>query len=181
LPQFLRPVRRWRFGRPIRLLPALRRGSRPATIGRSAARLANGRFIALDFGGWALSGGSIRRGFLAAGAALAGLLARGTRRRGLRLGRGLFLGAAAVADHRQKIIGDLVRGVGTGRIVLAQKIHQVRATHPVGKALGAAVAGRTIGRKDRRTGFASLQILGSRRAGPPGQKSENNQQTAANC
>src|SRR6202022_2754406 len=104
LPQLLRPV--WQcFGRMIRLLAPLRRGSRPAMIGRSAALLANSRLIAPDFAGRALSGNRIRRGFLAAGAALAGLLARG---RGLRLGQGLFLGATAVADYRQKIIGDLV-------------------------------------------------------------------------
>jgi hypothetical protein len=165
----------------VRLLAPLRRGPRPATIGRSAALLANGRFIAPDFAGRARSGSSIRGGFLAAGAALAGLIARGTPRRGLRLGQWLFLGATAVADHGEKISRDLVRGFGAGRIVLAQEIHQVRATHPVGKALGAAMAGRAIGRENRRAGFASLQIFGSRRGRPPGEKSENNQQTAANC
>src|SRR5260370_134026 len=133
---------------------------RPADRRSAASRRVSGQSVLADLAWGGRSGGGFRGGFLSAGVALAGLLARGTRRRGLRLGQGLFLGATAVADHGEKISRDLVRGFGAGRIVLAQEIHQVRATHPVGKALGAAMAGRAIGRENRRAGFASLQILG---------------------
>jgi hypothetical protein len=171
-----RPVRRRRLRR-VRCLLTLLSGT-PRPIALTAGLLGSRGFPVPDFSR-RTGCRRIRACFLAPCPAFA-LLALSARRR-LRLGQRLFLGPAAVADNGQQISGYLGRRYGACRVVLTQQRHQLRRAHPISEPLRAAVTGRTIRREDRRTGLATLQILGSGLCDPVGKQPENEREIASKC
>ena len=160
------------------MLASLR--GRPPAASRGAG-LAGRSLAAADSRRWTRSRGSRIRRFLTGRPALAGLLARGSRGGRARLRQRLFLGPATIADNGQEVASNLVRGTGTRRVMLAQKIHQRAGAHAIGEALGVAVTPRAIRRENRWAGFAALQILGSRGGGQKDEKPKSNQKRAADC